>query len=139
MARSPGSRAEMSQLIDGLSRGLKGRRIVIVEPGNDLPLALQGMSGVSITIADFGAIDGTFLSAQAPDVILSPLMSDDHDILDLAHALAEAGYAGALRAYCPPLPRPDLVRAEVAQIWTGGDFDILEVSLLPPVAKPASD
>lgn len=133
MTRAPEPRAKLSDLVDGLSRSLRGRRIVIAEPGRELPLALRGVSGASITIARFDAIDAAFLAEQMPDVILAPLMSPDHDILDLARVLAEAGYRGALRAYCAPLPRPDVVRREVAQIWPEGDFDILDV---PPSAPP---
>lgn len=131
MTRAPDPRARLSELVDGLSRSLSGRRIVIVDPGRELPLALRGVSGVAITIARFDAIDATFLAAQDPDVVLSPLMTPDHDVLDLARVLAEAGYRGALRAYCAPLPVPEVIRREVAQIWPEGDFDILEVRARP--------
>lgn len=125
---APDARASFSALVDGLSRGLRGRRIVIAEPGHEVPVALRGISGVSITVTPLGSIDAAFLTEQQPDVILAPLMTPDHDIFDLARILLDAGYTGALRAYCEPLPRPELVRRELAQIWPDGDFDILEVS-----------
>lgn len=136
MTRAPKPRANLSELVDGLSRSLRGRRIVIAEPGRELPLALRGVSGASITIARFGAIDAAFLAEQMPDVILAPLMSPEHDILDLARVLAGAGYRGALRAYCAPLPRPEVVRREVAQIWPEGDFDILDIPAALPGPGP---
>lgn len=142
MSRSTGSSSPISRLVDGLARGLRGRRIVIVEPGRPLPLALQGVSGASITIARFDAITRDFLAEQSPDVILAPLFSEEHDILDLARTLARAEYAGALRAYSAPLPAPGMIRGEVAQIWPGGDFDIFELPNPPPEgpeARPRGD
>jgi hypothetical protein len=108
---------------------LGGRKILVVEPSQTLPLALRGVSGASVTIVQLGAIDVALLARTMPDVVLSPLLSLDYDILDLARLLHDCGYQGALRAYCPPLPNAALVRAEVAQIWPGVDFDILEIPL----------
>ncbi|RLL70994.1 hypothetical protein [Paenirhodobacter hankyongi] len=108
---------------------LSGRRILVVEPSQSLPLALRGVSGVAITIVPLAAIDATLIARTAPDVVLSPLVCPEHDILDLARLLEALGYHGALRAYSAPLPNPRLILAEVRQIWHGGNFDILE---LPP-------
>jgi len=108
---------------------LSGRRILVVEPSQSLPLALRGVSGVAITIVPLAAIDATLIARTVPDVVLSPLVCPEHDILDLARLLDALGYRGALRAYSAPLPNPRLILSEVRQIWRGGDFDILE---LPP-------
>lgn len=106
---------------------LAGRRILVVNPSQSLPQALRGVQGVSITIARLSMIDAQLLARVAPDVVLAPLFSPDHDILDLARLLDRAGYTGPLRAWSAPLPDSALVRAEVRQIWGARDFDILEV------------
>jgi len=101
----------------------------VVEPSQSLPLALRGISGAAITIVPLAAVDAALLARTVPDVVISPLLCPEHDILDLARLLDALGYRGALRAYSAPLPNPRLILAEVRQIWQGGDFDILE---LPP-------
>lgn len=108
---------------------LAGRRILIVDPSQELPQALRGVTGANITIARVSMIDAALLARVQPDVILAPLVSPGHDILDLARLLDKVGYTGPLRAYSPPLPNVALVCAEVKQIWGERDFDILEVPL----------
>ena len=106
---------------------LAGRRILVVDPSQSLPRALRGVQGASITIARLAKIDSEMLARVCPDVVLSPLFSPGHYILDLARLLDRLGYQGPLRAYSPPLPNTAIVCAEVRQIWGARDFDILEV------------
>lgn len=120
----PPSCKESSQDAD---TALSGRRVLVVDPSNALPKALRGVSGTNVTIARFSMIDAAFLAEVAPDVVLAPLVSPGHDILDLARVLDAAGYKGQLRAYTCPLPNLALVCAEVRQIWGERDFDILEL------------
>jgi len=110
-----------------VSLALAGRRILVVDPSQELPQALRRVTGANITIVLLAMIDTSLIARLQPDVVLSPLFSPDHDILDLARALDKAGYTGPLRAYSCPLPNAALVRAEVRQIWGARDFDILEV------------
>lgn len=104
-----------------------GRRILVVDPAQSLPQALRGVQGASITLTRLSQINAQLIARVAPDVVLAPLFSPDHDILDLARVLDGAGYRGPLRAWSPPLPDSALVCAEVRQIWGTRDFDILEV------------
>lgn len=106
---------------------LSARRVLVIDPSNTLPDALRGVSGTNVTIARFSMLTVAFLAEVAPDVVLAPLVSPGHDILDLAHELDAAGYTGQLRAYSAPLPNLALVRSEVRQIWGKRDFDILEL------------
>jgi len=99
----------------------------VVDPSQSLPRALRGVQGATITIARMPMIDTELICRVKPDVVLAPLFSPDHDILDLARLLDRVGYMGPLRAYTPPLPNIALVRAEVQQVWGPRDFDILEV------------
>ena len=117
--------------LPGLRDDLGGRRILVVEPSQTLPLALRGVAGASVTIARLAMIDAALLARATPDVVLAPLLSPEHDILDLARLLHKLGYSGALRAYCQPVPNARLIRAEVQQIWAEVDFDILEVHPRP--------
>ncbi len=110
---------------DGLS--LANRRILVVDPSQTLPQALRGVQSATITLARMAMIDAALIARVRPDVVLAPLFGPDHDIVDLARLLDQAGYTGPLRAYSPPLPDTALVRAELRQIWGARDFDILEV------------
>lgn len=109
------------------AQSLTGRRILVVDPSQALPRALRGVQGASITIARMPMLTAELIQRVEPDVVLAPLFSPDHDILDLARLLDRVGYAGPLRAYAPPLPNTAIVRAEVQQIWGDRDFEILEV------------
>lgn len=79
-------------------------------------------------LACFAELDAALLRAIAPDMVISMLIGEGFDAMDLAQRLVELGYAGSYRAFCPPLPRPDLVRAEVRATAPGLDFDLLVVS-----------
>lgn len=108
---------------------LAGRHILVVDPSQELPHALRGVSGANVTIVRLAMIDAALLSRVRPDVVLAPLVCPGHDILDLARLLDKVGYTGPLRAYSPPLPNVALVCSEVKQIWGDRDFDILEIPL----------
>ena len=110
---------------------LGGRRILVVEPSEALPRTLNNLAGGAVTNARFSSLTAELLMTTAPEVVLSPLMTSDHDILDLAKRLEDLGFQGALRAFCPPLPNARVILTEVRQIWPEGDFDILEVHPRP--------
>lgn len=114
-----------SRIVEGET--FSGLRILVVDPTQALPQVLNGITGATISITTLNKIDADLLARIAPDMVLSPLFSADHDILDLARRLDQLGYQGALRAYSPPLPNARLVQGEVRQIWGKRDFDIFEM------------
>ncbi|MCB1400109.1 MAG: hypothetical protein KDJ82_09675 [Rhodobacteraceae bacterium] len=107
---------------------LSGRRILVVETTQSLPLALQGTTGTQVTVARYAEITRKFLDDLCPDIVIAPLIAQDHDILDLALLLRNTGFAGALRAFTRPLPNSAIIRAEVASIYPHLDFDVIELS-----------
>ncbi|WP_339107236.1 hypothetical protein [Thioclava sp. GXIMD4216] len=118
--------------VERKSAELADRRILVIEPTMELPHALRGVTGAAITIARLTTIDAALIERTAPDLVLSPLLSEAFDILDLARVMIRYGYNGPLRAYSLPLPNADLIRREVRQIWPNGDFDIFEIPNLAP-------
>lgn len=112
---------------DALRAALTAGRILLLDPTRSLPELLRNIDGVSLTIARYSALDSNYLADCRPDMVLAPLVAKEFDVLDLTRRLREIGYAGALRAYCHPLPNVQLIRAEVRHIWPELDFDILEV------------
>lgn len=56
--------------------------------------------------------------ARAPwaDFVASPLVAQHFDALDLACELDLAGYTGKYLVLTPPLPRPEIIQREIAQL-----------------------
>lgn len=123
----PGDKPHGKKRVPVVSLSLTGRRILVVDPSQALPRALRGVQGATITITQIALLDMALVARVRPDVVLAPLFSSNHDILDLARLLDRVGYRGPLRAYSAPLPNTALVCAEVRQIWGERDFDILEI------------
>lgn len=72
----------------------------------------------------FGDVTDALLRAVAPDVVLSSLMGEDFDALDLARRLGDLGFRGRYRAITSGLPNPHVVRTEVRAAAPDLDFDI---------------
>lgn len=70
------------------------------------------------------------LMASRPAIVISPLVGDGFDAIDVAQRLAAIGFSGGYRAVAEPLPRKDVVLAEVRLAAPGLDVDLLPVSAL---------
>ena len=78
-----------------------------------------------ITISDLSA---DLVRKADPEIILSPLVADDFDVVDVAEKLVLLGFQGRYRAIAPSLPDARLVLEEVRSFAPQLDFDLL---LLP--------
>ncbi len=78
-----------------------------------------------LTFLPFHQICATSIANLAPDMVLSPLVSEAFDCFDLAHALTGAGFRGRYRAAAAHIPDPGLVRREIRASFPGLDFDII--------------
>lgn len=76
---------------------------------------------------EFSDLDHTFLKNHQPDIILTPLVSIEFDIWDMAVVLDDQNYEGRVRAMTPPLPNPDIILGEIRFEFPALDFDIIEV------------
>ncbi len=72
----------------------------------------------------FQDITPDYLADLNPEVILSALMADQFDALDLARKLSDAGFQGRYRAVTVDIPNPRAVMAEVRAVAPGIDFDL---------------
>ena len=70
-------------------------------------------------------VDPTSLRRIAPDLVLSPLVSDGFDAVDVAIRLMLADYSGRYRVVAEHMPDANIVRAEISAIAPGLDFDLL--------------
>ncbi|MEN8895743.1 MAG: hypothetical protein ABF248_06605 [Yoonia sp.] len=88
-------------------------------PGRDLP------DMVGLQFIDIHALDQGMINTQNPDIILSPLVSDDFDAIEVASLLSKLSYNGAYRALTDEVPNPALIKAEVRRHAPNLDFDLV--------------
>ena len=114
-----------------LSRASNCRSVVIITAAVPCSPFSIPQGEVRIQNIAFDAITAPFLMREAPDCILAPLVIGPFDILDIAERLVAFGYTGLLLATSPPLPNPNLIRAEMRSIFPSIRFDLLEVQPVP--------
>jgi len=68
----------------------------------------------------------------SPEIILSPLLGDAFDVLDIAAILRRLGYRGRYRAISPYVPNANVIVAEVASVAPAIDFDLFVMPLETP-------
>lgn len=66
--------------------------------------------------------------ARAPwtDLVVSPLVTSVFDAMDMAHQLSLGGYRGRYMVVTPALPRPGIIRNEIAQLCPGLTVDLVQ-------------
>ncbi|WP_159086926.1 hypothetical protein [Loktanella sp. Alg231-35] len=77
------------------------------------------------TFLNFGELSAEALKAHTPDIILSPLVGDDFDVIEIAQQLATLAFSGRYRAIAERLPNAEMIRKEVSEQATDLDFDVL--------------
>lgn len=79
----------------------------------------------------FDDLTSAFLEQHQPHVVLSPLITLQHDIIELAVVLDKLNYAGQFRAIVAPLPEPDVIYNEIKIECPALDFDLITVRPSP--------
>jgi hypothetical protein len=74
--------------------------------------------------ASFSDLGQEHLSDPKPEVVLSALMGEDFDAIDVARKLAELGYSGRYRALSNAIPGAETIREEVREVAPDLDFDL---------------
>lgn len=72
-----------------------------------------------------------FLELHKPNVVLSPLVTSQHDILELAIVLDKLNFEGQFRVLVAPLPNPEVIVSEVRFECPALDFDLITVQPNP--------
>ena len=70
-------------------------------------------------------LDQEFMEAHKPDIILSPLVTSQFDVMELAITLDQLDFAGRFRAITAPLPNPELISTEIRFECPALDFDLI--------------
>ncbi|MEM6634947.1 MAG: hypothetical protein AAF667_03550 [Pseudomonadota bacterium] len=101
------------------------RALVVSHKGSPQDGAAEAMLGDEFGLTTFDTLILDLQCNPSVDVVLSPLFGQSFDILDVAHILEQVDFSGRLRGLSPPLPKPQLIRDEVAARFPELDFDIL--------------
>lgn len=70
----------------------------------------------AMSFVEFSGLVRALSNLRQSDWVVTPLLSDGFDALDVAHLLAKLRFQGVLHVLIPPLPRPDVIRQELLQI-----------------------
>ncbi len=94
--------------------------------------AAQGPLRVSLA-----ALDAPLLARLLPERVVTPLVGDGFDALDVAERLSALGFRGRLEVLCPALPDRRLIRAEIAAACPGVELRFVTRVAGGPPADPA--
>ena len=75
---------------------------------------------------DIDSLPDCLAASPRPSAILSVLIGNGFDAVDIAGELHRAGYKGQYRALAGNIPAPHLIKREVAQVAPGLDFEIID-------------
>ncbi len=93
-------------------------------------LDAQGPDIDGFVFVDIESLADCLETTPRPSAILSVLIGNGFDAVDIAGALHRSGYKGQYRALASNIPSSHLIKREVAQVAPGLDFDILDVAEL---------
>jgi len=100
---------------------ISNRPVATVQAGTDPPMT-------DVHFASPCELGPYLLRSVRPDVILSPLICQANDVIEIAIILQTLGFAGLYRALAADLPHPDIVIAEVRAAAPRVDFDLFLVA-----------
>mgnify|MGYP001804595886 CR=1 FL=1 len=80
---------------------------------------------------DIHSLTEDVIRQSEPEIILSPLIADGFDAVDVAAKLVTNGFRGKYRAISDSIPTAEMVRREVVSVADGLDFDLLLVPSRP--------
>lgn len=89
------------------------------EASNSLPENAQ------ITFADFSDVTADFLDMLKPQVIISCLVSQHFDFIDLGQTLQAVNFQGCFRIIAPKLPNPSVVVSEAQSMCPKLNIDFV--------------
>lgn len=104
--------------------------VLLIETTEETKNIVERLSPKSMLVSaykDFTQIDS---NANHPDVVVSPLLASNFDILDVGSRLTILGFKGKLLAVTPPLPN---LQAVLGEIRTQLEHLDLELAVVKPV------
>lgn len=110
------------------AKATHARMILVIGTLREAVKAGRGaLQDEGVRFVSFRDLTRDLLADTKPEMVLSALMGEGFDALDLARVLSDLGFQGLYRALTPPLPDPKSVRDEILGAAPGLDFDLLIV------------
>jgi hypothetical protein len=78
----------------------------------------------NVVFVAFGDLSEGTLARFRPTVIVSPVLANEYDCIELTLLLRNVGYKGIYRAVGHNMPRPELIEREVSQLYPELNFQI---------------
>jgi len=100
--------------------------LVVGMAPEDLPHYRGNLAGARLEALPFTLIHAVLACVPWTDRVVSPLVADQFDAMDMARQLALTGYQGTYTVVVPPLPRPEIIRLEIQQICPGIHVELLQ-------------
>lgn len=89
-----------------------------------LPTGVVPSGALLHFISSLSAVEPDILSDLRPQLVVTPLMGVGFDAHDLALRLTSLEFGGVLRVLAPPLPKPEMLRAELSHAAPGLTVDV---------------
>lgn len=108
----------------------QAQALIILVVGNLTRWRQEGKEVPRLTgflFSSYSDVSLDFLRFHAPDLVLSALVGDEYDAVDLARLLSDYAYTGRYRALTTGLPNPAAVLREVRLAAPGLDFDLFDL------------
>lgn len=104
------------------------KTVLIVDAEAALSFLPRRPQEQAIVLTQRKLLSETMLRNVKPDLIISPLITPEWDVVDLGLHLQSLGYTGKFFALTKPLPRAELVLREVSAVCPRLKIQLLEVN-----------
>lgn len=91
----------------------------------ELPQKETSLSNARLETLPYTLLHAALASVPWADCVISPMVSEYFDAMDMATELCLAGFTGTYMVVIPPLPRPDIVRRELCQICPNLNIELV--------------
>lgn len=105
---------------------VKGRSLSVLAVGDPDEWQRQGhvLPQENFSFIAFEDVNEATLERYKPEIIISPVLANGFDCIELTLLLRNLGYQGAYRAVAQEMPKPALIEREVIQLYPDLDFKI---------------
>jgi len=87
--------------------------VLLIETAEETKHIVESLSPRSLSVSTFKDFTQIGVNADQPNLVVSPLLATNFDILDVGSRLTVLGYRGKILAITPPLPNLQAVLGEI--------------------------
>ena len=87
--------------------------VLLLETAEETKHIVESLSPRSLSVSTFKDFTQIGVNADQPNLVVSPLLATNFDILDVGSRLTVLGYRGKILAITPPLPNIQAVLGEI--------------------------